>query len=80
MKTRSSYFKFVQALTVVTLLGPMIQASRADEPGKITQLLTQSLPDIPDREVAMITVTYPPGGSNPVHRHNADTFVYVLEG
>jgi quercetin dioxygenase-like cupin family protein len=80
MKTRSHYFKFMQALTIATLLGSMIQESRADEPGKIAELLTQSLPDIPDREVTMITVTYPPGGSNPVHRHNADTFVYVLEG
>jgi quercetin dioxygenase-like cupin family protein len=28
----------------------------------------------------MITVEYPPGGSDPVHRHNAHAFVYVLEG
>ena len=28
----------------------------------------------------MITVEYPPGGSDPVHRHYADAFVYVLEG
>ena len=28
----------------------------------------------------MITVEYPPGWSDPIHRHNAQTFVYVLEG
>ena len=28
----------------------------------------------------MITVVYPPGASDPIHRHNAHTFVYVLEG
>ena len=28
----------------------------------------------------MIMVEYPPGSSDPVHRHNADAFVYVLEG
>ncbi len=28
----------------------------------------------------MITVEYPPGGSDPIHRHNADAFVYVLDG
>ena len=28
----------------------------------------------------MITVEYPPGGSSAAHRHNAHTFVYVLEG
>ena len=28
----------------------------------------------------MITVVYPPGASDPIHRHNAHAFVYVLEG
>ncbi len=28
----------------------------------------------------MITVVYPPGASDPIHRHNAPAFVYVLEG
>lgn len=28
----------------------------------------------------MITVDYPPGASDPVHRHYASAFVYVLEG
>jgi len=28
----------------------------------------------------MLTVEYPPGASSAEHRHNAHTFVYVLEG
>ena len=28
----------------------------------------------------MITVVYLPGASDPIHRHNAHAFVYVLEG
>lgn len=28
----------------------------------------------------MITVVYPPGASDAIHRHNAHAFVYVLEG
>ena len=28
----------------------------------------------------MITVEFPPGGADPVHRHNAHGFIYVLEG
>ena len=28
----------------------------------------------------MLTVEYPPGGASAPHRHNANTFVYVLEG
>jgi quercetin dioxygenase-like cupin family protein len=47
---------------------------------KVTPLLNKPLPDIPGKEVQMIAVEYPPGSSDPVHRHNADVFVYVLEG
>jgi quercetin dioxygenase-like cupin family protein len=47
---------------------------------KVTQLFSKDLPDIPGKEGLMISVEYPPGGSDPVHRHNADAFVYVLEG
>ena len=28
----------------------------------------------------MITVEYPPGGSDPVHKHHAQALVFVLEG
>ena len=47
---------------------------------KVTPLMTKELADIPGKEALMITVEYPPGGSDPVHRHNAHAFVYVLEG
>ena len=47
---------------------------------KVTPLLSKDLPDFPGKEALMITVEYPPGASDPIHRHNADAFVYVLEG
>jgi len=47
---------------------------------KATQLMTKELADIPGKEVLMLTVVYPPGGADPVHRHNAHGFIYVLEG
>jgi len=47
---------------------------------KVTDLAKRSLPDFPGKEVLMITVDYPPGSSDPIHRHNAHAFVYVLEG
>src|SRR5438093_9617160 len=47
---------------------------------KVTQVLSKDLTDIPGKEGRMLTVEYPPGGSDPVHRHNAHAFVYVLEG
>jgi quercetin dioxygenase-like cupin family protein len=51
----------------------------AQEP-KVTSLMSKDLTEIPGREVLMITVEYAPGGVDPIHRHNAHAFVYVLEG
>jgi quercetin dioxygenase-like cupin family protein len=42
--------------------------------------MSKDLTGNPKKEVSMITVDYPPGGSSPVHRHNAQGFIYVLEG
>jgi quercetin dioxygenase-like cupin family protein len=47
---------------------------------KVTPLLSKDLTDIPGKEGLMIAVEYPPGSSDPVHRHNAHGFIYVLEG
>jgi len=47
---------------------------------KVTQLLSKDLTNCPGKEGLMITVEYPPGASDPIHRHNAYAFVYVLEG
>jgi quercetin dioxygenase-like cupin family protein len=47
---------------------------------KVTPLMSKNLADIPGKEGLMITVETPPGGSDPIHRHNAHAFVYVLEG
>ncbi|SOY61294.1 cupin domain-containing protein [Cupriavidus taiwanensis] len=47
---------------------------------KVTLLSTEALPDYPGKEAQMIVVEYPPGGADPVHRHDAHGIVYVLEG
>jgi quercetin dioxygenase-like cupin family protein len=47
---------------------------------KVTTLLTKNLLGIPGKEGSMLTVEYAPGASSAIHRHNANTFVYVLEG
>jgi quercetin dioxygenase-like cupin family protein len=54
-------------------------ALTAQEP-TVTPLMVKELTDIPGREVLMITVEYAPGGADPVHRHDAHGFIYVLEG
>jgi quercetin dioxygenase-like cupin family protein len=42
--------------------------------------MRKDLADFPGKEMLMITVEYPPGGADPIHRHDAHAFVYVLEG
>jgi len=52
----------------------------SNDAAKVQPLLTRTLPDVPGKEAMMLTVEYPPGAASPPHRHNANTFVYVLEG
>src|SRR5499427_515804 len=47
---------------------------------QVTPLMSKDLADFPGKEGLMISVVYPPGSSDPIHRHNAHAFVYVLEG
>lgn len=49
-------------------------------PPVVTPVMSQALPDYPGKEVLVLTVEYPPGGADPVHRHDAHGVVYVLEG
>jgi quercetin dioxygenase-like cupin family protein len=64
------------ALVLVCLMPVTLGPKEA----KVTPLLSKDLTDFPGKEGLMITVEYPPGGSDPIHRHNAHAFVYVLEG
>jgi quercetin dioxygenase-like cupin family protein len=47
---------------------------------KVTSLMSKDLPEHPGKEMLMIIVEHAPGGSSPIHRHNAHALVYVLEG
>ena len=76
------------AIGVILFLSPALRAEAADKPkvtdlgyAKITDLMTKDLVIVPPgKEVTMITVEYAPGAADPVHRHDAQAFVYVLEG
>ena len=61
----------------LSLAGGTVVAAQ-DEP--IKTLLSKDLAGVPGREISMIMVEYPPGGSSPAHTHNAQAMVYVLEG
>ena len=62
-----------------TLMAQQPATSQAPQ-ASVTELTSKDLPDFPGKEVLMITVEYPPGSVDPIHRHNAHAFVYVLEG
>jgi len=47
---------------------------------KVTAVMSKDLSNLPGKEGLMLFVEYPPGSSDPIHRHNANAFVYVLEG
>jgi quercetin dioxygenase-like cupin family protein len=64
------------ALMLVCLMSVTVEPKEA----KVTPLFSKDLTDFPGKEGLMITVEYPPGASDPIHRHNAHAFVYVLEG
>jgi len=57
----------------------MTGTAMAQQP-KVTPLMSKDLAESPGKEVLMITVEYAPGGSDPIHRHNAHAIVYILEG
>src|SRR5262245_54209538 len=67
-------------LLVITLLFVFTAPAATQEPPKVTTLFSRDLSDIPGKEGTMLIVEYPPGGADPVHRHDANAFVYVLEG
>ena len=66
-------------LTTGTLMAQQPAGSQAPQ-ASVTPLTKKDLPEFPGKEVLMITVEYPPGSVDPIHRHNAHAFVYVLEG
>ena len=66
--------------TKAVLVACLAAASLVAQEAKITQVMSKDLPNIPGKEGLMLIIEYPPGSSDPVHRHNANGFIYVLEG
>jgi quercetin dioxygenase-like cupin family protein len=66
-------------ILMVVLLFLMAGTLMAQE-AKVTSLMSKDLAENPGKELLMITVEHAPGGSSPIHRHNAHAMVYVLEG
>ena len=65
------------ALSKVTLT---MAATTEPKEAKLAELMSKDLTDFPGKEGVMLLIEYPPGSSDPIHRHNAHGFIYVLEG
>ena len=71
--------KIARALVLASLSFNAVPALASPE-AIVTPLMAKDLPEFKGKEGVMILVEYPPGASDPIHRHDAHAFVYVLEG
>ena len=71
------------ALLLVCLMSFAVESKQTPKAtpveAKVTPVMSKDLPNLPGKEGLMLFVEYPPGSSDPIHRHNANAFVYVLE-
>src|SRR5215469_11072887 len=68
-------------LTLFLVCGlSLVHSPLLAQEAKVTSLMSRPVPDDPCKELLLIMVEYPPGSSDPVHRHNAQALLYMLEG
>ena len=72
-------FKISTTAYLASLLCLVSIPLSAQEP-TVTPVVAKELAGIPGKEILVLTVEYAPGGTDSVHRHNANAIVYVLEG
>lgn len=73
--------KLAPAIAIAcAVAAPSVNASEDAKHAIVTQLMTKPVPEMAGKELEMITVEYPPGSVDPVHRHDAHAMIYVLEG
>ena len=65
---------------LVLALACLMSSTLLAQEAKLTDLMSKDLTNLPGKEGLMMIVDYPPGSVDPIHRHNANAFIYVLEG
>ena len=65
---------------LLLMLVCLISVGTEPKEAKVTPIFSKELADLQGKEGLMLVVEYPPGSADPIHRHNAHAFVYVLEG
>ena len=78
---------YVLGAGVLAIMGMLATPARSwagdgapPSPPTVAELMTRDVVGMPGKQVTMITVSYLPGGASMAHRHDAQVFVYVLEG
>jgi len=66
--------------TLLLVFGGLVMNMAIAQQPTVTPILSKEFKDIPGKEGLMMIVEFPPGGADPIHRHNAHGFIYVLEG
>ena len=75
-----SYLRTFGAAFVVACSGQLTQPAHAAPQAVVVPVMQKDMVDEPGKEMVMLTVEYPPGAVEHIHRHDAYAFVYVLEG
>jgi quercetin dioxygenase-like cupin family protein len=65
---------------LILALACLMSGTLVAQEAKVTELMSKDLTNCAGKEGVMMIVDYPPGSVDPIHRHNAHAFVYVLEG
>jgi len=76
-QTKGQFMTFPK---LILALACLISSTLMAQEAKVTELLSKDLTNLPGKEGLMVVVEYPPGSTDPIHRHNAHGFIYVLEG
>ena len=72
--------KKIILLIAIVACAPAAQFALAAPSAEVKEIMSKPLTGIPGKEGLVLLVTYPPGGADEIHRHDAHAFVYVLEG
>lgn len=75
-----SSIRILGAALVLACGAQLTQVAHAAPHAVVTRLMRKDIAEMPGKELLMISVEYPPGSVDPVHRHDAYALVYVLEG
>jgi quercetin dioxygenase-like cupin family protein len=71
---------FVAGLALWQVAAPAADTPTSPSAQLVQTLIDKDLVGVPDKELLMLTVEYLPGGASLPHRHDAQVFVYVLQG